>query len=144
MNWRNMVVLYNLTVSHMLLHSVWNHTEPPSTHSRGVGRVIDGGVQPFMCVHFGNMFKIVVKTPLDRQQKHTSFPFSNLTSIRPEQGTKPTSFMYINMLAVQSVCTGLKNNLKHTVRGREVLYSTLFALIAIIITAGVPPLNGPI
>lgn len=51
MNWRNMVVLYNLTVSHTLFRSVWSHTEGVSTHSEGgrVGGMIDGRPQPFVC-----------------------------------------------------------------------------------------------
>lgn len=53
------------------------------------------------------------------------------------------TFMCINLLAVQSSVHRIEKKLKHAVCGREVLYSTLSALIAITNTAGVPPLNGP-
>lgn len=120
MNCRNMVVLYNLTGSHTLLRSGWNHTELPSTNT------VRGGAGWLMVdcrhlwVHFGSMFKMSAGR---RTQRH---PFLTLAWLaqRPEQGTKLMSVVCINVLTVQPVCTGIESS--------TALYVVL-----------IPPLNGP-
>lgn len=126
MNWRNMVVLYNLTVSHTLFRSVWSHTEPPSTHSEGgrVGGMIDGRPQPFVCSFQRQVKKFWCKQPWRTAGRCTQRHLFLTRALLGQNTDK------CRTLALQSV---MNSYLKHTRERSTALY----------LPWCVPPLNGP-
>lgn len=94
MNWWNIVVLYNLNASHTLLHSVRNHTEPPSSRIK-MERGVDVGGDDWWSTTaiyvfiFGTSLKYWCKQPWQaaggRIQRHL---FLRVSLIRPERGDK--------------------------------------------------------